>query len=138
MTARKKPAATVTPIRMASADRNIRHVFVRNYETRAKIGAHSHERSGAQKIRINIDLAVDEPEDTLRDRLEDVVCYQEVVAKIERILERGHINLVETLAEKIAEACLEDSRIVTVRVRLEKLGAIPGAESAGVEIERNR
>jgi dihydroneopterin aldolase len=42
------------------------------------------------------------------------------------------------LAERIAEACFEDARVRSARVRVEKLHALPGAESAGVEIERQR
>ena len=56
--------------------------------------------------------------------------------KIRAIVNHGHINLAETLAERIAVACFEDSRVRTARVRVEKLHAVPGAESAGVEIER--
>jgi dihydroneopterin aldolase len=50
----------------------------------------------------------------------------------------GHVNLVETLAERIAEACLHDLRVHAVRVRVEKLDVFPDAVSAGVEIERRR
>jgi dihydroneopterin aldolase len=42
------------------------------------------------------------------------------------------------LAERIAAACFEDSRVKRARVRVEKLHAMPGAEAAGVEIERER
>ena len=47
-------------------------------------------------------------------------------------------RLIETLAERIAAACFEDIRVISVRVRVEKLHALTGAESAGVEIERMR
>ena len=46
------------------------------------------------------------------------------------------MNLVETLADRIAEMCLEDQRVRTARVRIEKLDVFADAESAGVEIER--
>ena len=52
------------------------------------------------------------------------------------IVERGHINLVETLAEKIAVLCLANGRVRSVRVRVEKLDIVPDAQSVGVEIER--
>ena len=48
----------------------------------------------------------------------------------------GHVNLVETLAERIAEACLADLRVDAARGRVEKLAAIPEAASVGIEIER--
>jgi dihydroneopterin aldolase len=46
--------------------------------------------------------------------------------------------LVETLAERIAEACLADPRIHLARIRVEKLDIFADAASAGVEIERRQ
>ena len=48
----------------------------------------------------------------------------------------GHVQLVETLAERLAEACLADDRILIARVRVEKLDVFADATSAGVEVER--
>ena len=75
---------------------------------------------------------------SLEDRLELVVDYEAITKKIRAIVEAGHVNLAETLAERVASACFEDVRVKTARVRIEKLHALPGAESAGVEIERTR
>ena len=66
-----------------------------------------------------------------------MVDYESITLRIRAIVARGHINLAETLAEAIAEACLEDARVKRARIRVEKLHAVPGAESAGVEIERH-
>ena len=57
---------------------------------------------------------------------------------MKEILAEGHINLVETLAEKVAGLCLSDPRVSGARVGVEKLHAISEAESVGVEIERVR
>jgi len=67
-----------------------------------------------------------------------VVCYAEVVEDIRRLIREGHINLVETLAERIVERCLEDHRILDAKVRVEKLDVMPEASAVGVEIERHR
>jgi len=61
-----------------------------------------------------------------------------VAKSIRSIAARGHVNLVETLAEDIATMCLEDIRILSVRVRIEKLDVFADVESVGVEIERVR
>ena len=47
--------------------------------------------------------------------------YDDLVGAVKAIVAAGHINLVETLAERIAERCLADKRIVSVLVRVEKL-----------------
>ena len=54
------------------------------------------------------------------------------------IVAAGHVRLVETLAERIAEACLSDPRVHLARVRVEKLDIFADAASAGVVIERRR
>ena len=121
----------------ASAERAIRHVFIRNLELPAQIGVHHHEVGKVQPVRINVDLGVEDLFD-LGDSLAKVVDYGVIEGKIRAILAEGHLNLVETLAERIASACFEDARVKTARVRVEKLHALSAAESAGVEIERTR
>jgi len=70
--------------------------------------------------------------------LENVVDYHAVEKRIRAIIAEGHVKLAETLAERIAAACFEDQRVRTVRIRVEKLHALTGAESVGIEIERTR
>jgi dihydroneopterin aldolase len=122
---------------IADAARGLRHVFVRNLELRAQIGVHGHEQGTLQPVRINLDLAVADVALEV-DRLDQVVDYEAVVTRVRAIVGEGHINLAETLAERIAAMAMEDTRVLSIRVRVEKLTALPGAESAGVEIERVR
>ena len=125
------------PLVIADAARGIRHVFIRNLELPAQIGVWHHEEGKRQPIRINVDLAVEDLID-LGDALEKVVDYGLIESKIRGLIDEGHVRLVETLAERIAQACFQDPRVKTARVRVEKLEALANAESAGVEIERTR
>ena len=127
----------VQPLVIADAARGIRHVFIRNLELLAHIGVHRHEEGKMQPIRINVDLAVEDLID-LGDDLAKVVDYGVIEKKIRALIAEGHVRLVETLAERISQACFEDGRVMTARIRIEKLHALSGAESAGVEIERTR
>lgn len=129
------PAKVVHPLRIADADRAIRHVFVRDLVLDCSIGVHAHEKGEAQRVRVNLDLAVREDRD-IADDIGNVVCYEAMVSGIRGLVGAGHINLVETLAERIAAMCLEDRRVRTARVRVEKLDVFPDATSVGVEIER--
>jgi 7,8-dihydroneopterin aldolase/epimerase/oxygenase len=122
---------------IADASGAIGHVFIHNLELLVHIGVHGHEQGKPQPVRINVDLGVREAP-ALDDRLERVVDYEAMTGKIRTIVAVGHINLAETLAERIAEAAFEDRRVLSARVRVEKLHALPGAESGGVEIERTR
>lgn len=126
----------VQPLRIADARNRIRHVFVRDLELNANIGVYHREKGRAQPVRINVDLTVVESDAALEDQLSNVVDYGAVVDGIKLILGSGHLNLVETLAERIAEHCLADARVRVARVRIEKLQVIAEARSVGVEIER--
>lgn len=131
------PDRTVSPLRLADAERGVRHVFVRDLVAEARIGVWDHEKGRGQRVRINVDLEVEDARNHA-DRLDRVVCYNRVVEGIRAILRAEHINLAETLAERIAAICLADHRVQTARVRVEKLDVIAEAESVGVEIERRR
>jgi 7,8-dihydroneopterin aldolase/epimerase/oxygenase len=124
------------PLRIADAKKRIRHVFVRDLELNANIGVYHREKGQLQPVRINVDLTVEEADGDIGDRLENVVDYGAVVDGIKAILAGGHLNLVETLAERVAAFCLEDTRVRVARVRIEKLKIIAEAQSVGVEIER--
>lgn len=124
--------------KIADALQRRRHVFVRDLVIDAFIGVWRHEHGRTQRIRINLDLAVQENLSNERDELADVVCYQEVIDRVRKIVRAEHVKLVETLAERIATTCLEDKRVITVRVRVEKLEAVPDTASVGIEIERQQ
>jgi dihydroneopterin aldolase len=128
----------VYPLRIADAGRAVRHVFVRDLVVDANIGIHAHEKRGRQKIIVSVDLSVAESERPMKDKINEVLCYEEVAAGIESIVATGHINLVETLAERIAQLCLQDDRVLAARVRVEKPDALQRAGSVGIEIERSR
>ncbi len=131
-----QPENTVVPFRIADAGRRIRHVFVRDLMLDGQIGIHAHEQGVHQRLRINIDLSVIDRHPLPADHIEHVVCYQEVVDGTTAIVRRGHVNLVETLAEEIAQDALAIPDVVAVRVRVEKLDAFANVASVGVEIER--
>ncbi len=126
----------IHPHPVADGRSGIRHVFVRDLELVCLIGVHSHERRKAQRVRVNLDLAVKEGEQPIGDELANVVSYEGIVEAVRRIAAEGHINLVETLAERIADESLIDSRVRTARVRVEKLDVFEDVASVGVEIER--
>jgi 7,8-dihydroneopterin aldolase/epimerase/oxygenase len=130
---------------IASSTRALRHMFMRDLVLAASIGVHPHEHAAPQRVRINIDLGVED--DGLRplsrrpvgrDELSRVVDYEKLADAVRRIVGTGHVRLVETLAERIAEACLTDRRVHLARIRVEKLDIFADATSAGVEIERRQ
>lgn len=115
-----------------------RKIFVRELELMAHVGVYAVEHRYEQRIVVSVELDVTDDYDGTSDRLSDVLDYGGVVSTIQRIVEAEHVNLLETLAERIARACLDDPRIQSVRVRLEKPDILPGCRYVGIEIERKR
>lgn len=122
--------------RLADASRALRHMFIRDLILSASIGVYAHEHAARQRIRINLDLAVEEGGG--RDELSHVVDYETIIRGVRAEVAGRHVRLVETLAERLAAICLADPRVTLARVRVEKLDIFPDAVSAGVEIERRR
>ena len=129
--------------RLADATRATRRMFVRDLVLEARIGVYAHEHGRTQRVRVNLELTVEDggPANLSRpavgaDDLGRVVDYDTVINAARGIVASGHVQLVETLAERVAEACLNDPRVRVARVMVEKLDAIIDAASVGVEIER--
>jgi dihydroneopterin aldolase len=128
--------STLQPFPKAEAASRTRQVFVRDLILNCLIGVHRHEQDGKQRVRVNLDLTVEDHAGGLDDKLANVVSYEEIVLSLRALADGGHISLVETLAERIADLCLADRRVQLARVRVEKLDVFADAASVGVEIER--
>ena len=115
-----------------------RKIFVRDLELQAYIGVYDSEQGSTQPVMINLEIDVAQPRDPAGDRLEDVVCYNKLTQGIKAIIDEGHIKLVETLSERIADLALSHPMVNSVKVRVEKPKAIAEAASAGVEIIRSK
>ena len=110
-------------------------LFIRDMIVEMQIGAYDDERGKTQKVRINV---VAEPTiwpNASHDNLNETVSYDVIVNHIWKVTRGGHIHLAETVAEMIAQACLSESAIRKVTVRVEKLEIYPFA-IPGVEIVR--
>jgi 7,8-dihydroneopterin aldolase/epimerase/oxygenase len=140
--ARKKaapaPGRSGSSAERATGAVRLRRVFVRDLEIVGSIGVYEHEKRYEQRILISADLWVRDDYDGKSDRLADVLDYGKVVDNIVMLVESEHVNLIETLAERIARQCLSDGRVQRVRVRIEKPDVARSFKGVGIEIERGR
>jgi dihydroneopterin aldolase len=113
-------------------------LFIRDLVLMSNIGVYPQEHLAPQRVRINVEVRVQPPDAPINDDIGNVLSYEDIVTAIKHLIGRGHINLVETLADEIADLCLADARAEEVRVKVEKLDIVPEAASVGVEIERRR
>jgi dihydroneopterin aldolase len=121
----------------------LRRVFIRDLVLQARIGVYPEEKGAYQPIRINIsyemrDDGLDHPDGIGPDEVKRVVDYDALAKRVRALVGGAHVELIETMAERIAHLCLADTRVLHVRVRVEKLTVFADATSAGVEIERSR
>lgn len=110
-------------------------ISLRDHIREVDIGAFQAERGTTQRICFNVVVEVRLPEG-LDDDVDRIMSYDTITEAIDRELSAERLNLLETLAERVAEAILIDPRAARVFVRIEKLDRGPGA--LGVEIVRDR
>jgi len=115
-----------------------RRVFVMGLELMASVGIFEVEKRYEQRILVSLDLDVIDDYDGRSDRLDGVVDYGRFVTAIRALVESRHFHLIETLAERIAEACLADDRVIVARITVEKPDIVPGCRTVGIAIERTR
>ena len=130
--------APVAPLRVSPAPDKLYRIRITDLVLPASIGVYDREKQAPQRVRINVELEVAEHGGPLDDDISNVLSYEDVVGGIRAIVGRGHINLVETLAENIASLCLDDLRVARARVAVDKLDVEPDAAAVGIEIERSR
>lgn len=131
-----KPLRNLPNTNAFPAERPTRRVFITDLVLKCLIGVYRHERDGAQRVRINLDLTVFEALSPIDDKLSNVLSYEDLIVKVRKLATAGHMNLVETLAERIADLCLAEADVSVAKVRIEKLDVFADAGSVGVEIER--
>jgi FolB domain-containing protein len=113
-------------------------VFITDLVVRGIIGVYDWERQQPQDILINIAVNVDlQPAGELDD-ISAGIDYAILAQKVIAHTESAQRLTVEALANDIALICLEEPRAESVKVRVEKPGAVRFARSVGVEIERHR
>ena len=111
-------------------------ISLRDHITEAEIGAFQQERGTTQRLRFNVVVEVEPFTGALDDDVDRILSYDRVTEAIAHELRAERLNLLETLAERIAERILLEPQAMRAFVRIEKLDRGPGA--LGVEIVRTR
>jgi dihydroneopterin aldolase len=109
-------------------------IFMHDLVLDVEIGVYTHEKGVTQRVRFSVDVDVLPAAVAVDDDIGRAFDYDTIIKGIKQIVARGHLNLVETLAEEVAAHCLAHPRAASVKVTIEKLDKEPGA--VGVEIVR--
>lgn len=113
-------------------------VIIRGLVVMASIGIRRAERERKQRVRISVELTATAAATFPGEDRRNVLNYEKVLTTIRHLVREGHVELCETLAERICTACFADPRVAQMRVTVEKLDVFLETESVGAIIERNR
>lgn len=127
--------ATISPLLPADPLlAHCRRLFLRGLCRTVRIGIHEFERAAAQRILFDIDLYVPLSQNTpQRDHIDEVVDYDFVRREVTRIVDRGHIDLQETLCDAVLDALLAHPQVVAARVSTRKPDVYGDCDAVGVE-----
>ena len=111
-------------------------IFLRELKVDTLIGVYEWEKRVPQTLQIDLEIAMPQSRACQTDKLEDALDYADVVRDIQSALASRHFNLIEALAETIAQMLLNDFKSPWVKVSVAKLNAIRGSRMVGICIER--
>lgn len=111
-------------------------IFLQALEIETVIGIYDWERKIKQKVVFDIEMGADIRQAASSDHIDDTLNYKAVAKRIISFVEESQFQLVETLAEKVAEIVLHEFDVPWTKVTLNKLGAIRGSRGVGIIIER--
>ena len=115
-----------------------RKILVRNLILKISVGIHGFEKKKKQRVKFNIDINIDPNLIPNDNDLDSIINYEEVIKSIEKITNKKHYPLLETLAEKIFLKLFENRKVKKVKLRLEKLDILKNTSSVGIEIEKSK
>jgi len=113
-------------------------VFISQLEVRTVIGVFDWEREIKQKLVFDLELGTDISQAAATDDLKDTLDYKAISHAVHDLVEQSDYQLVETVAEKVAEMILKDFPVQWLSLTLNKPGAVSVAQSVGVKIERGQ
>jgi len=111
-------------------------VYIKGLEVKTVIGIYDWEKEIKQKITIDLKMASDIKKAAETDEIADALDYKAVSKRLISFVEESEIQLIETLAEKIAEIVLTEFDVRWLKLTLGKPGAVTGSKDVGVIIER--
>ena len=112
-------------------------VYLRDLKIETVIGIFDWERQIKQTVILDIDMATDVAAAAATDSIEDALDYKSVTKRVITFVETSEFQLVETLAEQIADLLRNEFKIPWLKLTVNKKGALRGARDVGVIIERS-
>ncbi len=111
-------------------------IFIHNLRIETIIGVFAWERKAKQAVLFDIDMATDVKRAAASDRIDDALDYKLIAKAIIQFVEASQFQLVETLAEQVAELITTNFEVPWLKLSVNKKGALRHADNVGVTIQR--
>ena len=111
-------------------------IYIRELKVETIISIYDWERETRQVVRLDLEMATDITAAAESDQVEDALNYKSIAKRVISFVEGSEFQLVEALAESIAELIITEFGVTWLRLRLGKRGAVTGSSEVGVVIER--
>jgi len=111
-------------------------VFIKQLEVITTIGVYDWEKKLQQKLYFDLEIGFDNLPASRSDDINLALDYFSVSELIIKFAQTHHFKLIETLAERVASIVMSKFFVPWIKVTLHKPGALPKAQSLGVQIER--
>ncbi|MEW6563651.1 MAG: dihydroneopterin aldolase [Pseudomonadota bacterium] len=113
-------------------------IFLRELKIDMLIGIYERERRIPQTLQLDLEIGMPNTRACQSDDIQDALDYAEVARHIQTVLGSRHFNLLEALAEQIAQIILRDFNAPWVKVSVAKLAAIRSCKQVGICIQRGQ
>lgn len=113
-------------------------IFLRELKVETLIGVYEWEKRVPQTLQLDLEIALPNSRAGQSDNIADALDYADIVSHIQGVLGSRHFNLLEALAEHIAQILLNDFKAPWIKLSVAKMNAIRGSRMVGVTIERGQ
>jgi len=113
-------------------------IFLQDLKVETVVGIWDWERKIRQTVSIDIEMAADVAKAAETDAIDGTLNYKAVAKRVQQFVGDSEYQLIETLAEKLAETILSEFDIPWIQLRVSKPGAIRNAKNVGVVIHRRK
>ncbi len=113
-------------------------IFLSDMRIETTVGIWDWERKIKQTVSVDLEMGADIRRAAASDSIEDTLNYKSVAKRVQQFVGESEFQLVETMAERIAETVLAEFDVPWIRVSVNKPGAIRGAKGVGIKIYRRK
>lgn len=113
-------------------------IYINDLHIETIIGIYAWERKVKQTITLDVEMGKDIRQASASNVIGDTIDYSAVADNLRVFVGNSKFELLETLAEEIAQILLNDFKVGWLRLRVNKRGAVQGARDVGIIIERQQ